>query len=86
MSDNEEIKSLIKSNERLIEQNELLFQEVKGLKETCSRMDNHISFVEKTYNILIHPMNWFINTWYNVYGYLRFSKVDSLEYHESKSE
>ena len=86
MSDDDAIKALIKSNEKLIEQNTYLFQEVKDLKQTCSRMNNHISFVENTYNIIRHPLNWVVNKWYGIYGYLTFSKVDALEFHESISE
>jgi len=85
MSD-DNIKKLIISNEILIEQNKYLVHEVNELKKTCSRMDNHISFVENTYNIIRHPLNWFINKWYRFYGYLTLSKVTPLEFHESISE
>lgn len=63
-----EIKSLKDSQERLIE-------EVKGLKEnqtelskSCSRMDNHISFVEDTYETLKNPLNIFKNKIEYVFG------------------
>ena len=62
----ENIKELIETNKQLIIQNQQLLNEVNSLKVTCKRMDNHISFVESTYNILRAPLTWFMNKWYKL--------------------
>ena len=62
----ENIKELIETNKQLILQNQQLFNEVNSLKITCQRMDNHITFVESTYNILRAPLTWFMNKWYKL--------------------
>jgi len=62
----ENIEKLIKTNKQLIIQNQQLLNEVNSLKITCQRMDNHITFIESTYNILRAPLAWFMNKWYKL--------------------
>lgn len=35
--------------------------ELKEIKQLCSRMDNHINFVESSYSIVRNPINWLIS-------------------------
>jgi uncharacterized coiled-coil DUF342 family protein len=39
----------------------LLISEVKSLKNACSRMDGHITFVENVYDKVRHPINTVLN-------------------------
>ena len=58
--DYNKISKIIAMNEKLIEQNNTLIEEVQELKSVCSRMDNHITFVEKTYSFVRAPLNWIV--------------------------
>ena len=56
-----EIKELKMSVESLI-------KIIETLTNTCSRMDSHINFVEKTYDILKHPLNYITEKVSNITG------------------
>ncbi len=56
-----EIKELKMSVESLI-------KIIETLTNTCSRMDSHINFVEKTYDTLKYPLNYITEKVSNITG------------------
>ncbi len=55
-----EEKNCCKCNE-LLSEIKVLVSEVQQLKKTCNRMDEHISFVQSTYNIVRQPASYVLN-------------------------
>ena len=54
--------------EKVEEQLKILIQKIDNLNTSCSRMDNHIDFVEKTYDVLRSPLNLLTNMTATFYG------------------
>ena len=54
--------------EKVEEQLKILIQKIDNLNTSCSRMDNHIDFVEKTYDVLRSPLNLLTNMTSSFYG------------------
>lgn len=50
-----ELKSQI---EELTKKINVLITDVKDIKNSCSHMDEHITFVEDTYSSVRHPLNY----------------------------
>jgi archaellum component FlaC len=50
-----EIIELLKNIEKRLE---VIEQHLGIVKEDCSKMGNHIDFIEKTYNVLRQPLNY----------------------------
>jgi len=55
----EEICSRLKAVEDVLRE---LKEAVDKLTVVCSRMNNHISFVEKTYDKMKHPLNYMVES------------------------
>ena len=36
-------------------------QEIRDLKKTCSKMDNHVEFVESVYETVRAPVSWILS-------------------------
>ena len=47
----------------------ILTNKINKLNKSCSRMDNHISFVENTYDILRSPLSIVSNLITNTFSY-----------------
>ena len=61
---NEILNRLEKVEKQLI----ILIQKIDNLDTSCSRMDNHIDFVEKTYDVLRSPLNLLTTMTSSFYG------------------
>jgi len=46
----------------------MLSDKIERLDRSCSRMDNHINFVENTYDILLTPLNVLSNLVTNTFS------------------
>jgi hypothetical protein len=55
------IESLEKEVRELREHIQLLTNEIKNLTSSCSRMDDHITFVNGVYTSVRHPVSYMFN-------------------------
>jgi hypothetical protein len=65
MDDNQIVIQKLDSLEKQIK---ILIQKIDNLDKSCSRMDGHIEFVEKTYDVLRSPLNLLTSMSSRFYG------------------
>ena len=58
------------------EQLEKIEKRLEALERVCSRMDNHISFVEHQYRRLRGPLDWLVSSFSTPLSY--FSRAKAL--------
>ena len=61
--------------EDLMEQLIEMRAEVKEMKQSCAKMDNHIDFIEIVYSKLRAPLTWVLNKWNSGIDYLPMIRI-----------
>ena len=62
---------------------EMLIEEVRDFKKTCSRMDNHISSVETVYSIVRKPLGYLFGGMSSMFNRNELPQIESTESTES---